>query len=313
MKAAGIDDDQINSFVTSLGDQQYVSQAAVDTVIRKKELANKPGTPFIASEADAANESMVTKEGDQLIAGQSYYDTGDKDKDGNAVYAHGGKEPVEKPALSTAQTSQKWAQLGKALHDDVKVGRGTVLTQSLTRANRALNYLATRPNIDRQGLMFIQQDIVGIFQGGVPTEEEMKNADYSTAVQKLNSLIGKYTGTFGALKWDAVTAGEKSYVRNQLQETILDMRKGIIDTIETMIAADSTGYEDIINADPDRYHRMLDAYTKTVESGLNKEAKALTTPEATSTGTPAPEAAPVAGGPDVNALAAALGLKKKAQ
>jgi len=334
LKAAGISDDQIQAFQDSLGDQQMVSQAAVDTVIRKKELSVK---------TTVAGKKFTTDQDILIPAGMNAKDMGlyadDKNPSIGHVPADGeyqvtidpqsgqpvsfvplGETPAEKPAISASQMATKWAQLGKTLHDDVKVGRGTALTQSLMRANRALNYLASHTNLDRQGLMYIQQDIVGIFQGGVPTEEEMKNADYSTAVQKINNLIGQYTGTFGTLKWNSVTAGDKSYVRDQLQQTLLDMRQGITNTIETMIAADAEGYEDIIQADPDRWHRMLDSYKAVIDSGLNKEANNLVNPPATPAAAPAaaPAATPAPaaatnGGPDINALAQALGLKKKVQ
>src|SRR5260221_474190 len=133
LKAAGIDDAQIQAFVESLGNQQYVSQTSLDTVIRKKEAQSKFGTPFIASEDDAQNASMVTKEGDKLVSGQSYYDTGEKDADNNAVYAHGGKEPVD-PSIKAGQKQQQadeksLADLGKELSKVTNPSRGNFISQ----------------------------------------------------------------------------------------------------------------------------------------------------------------------------------------
>jgi hypothetical protein len=271
LKAADVDEAQINAFVTAIGDQKTVSKAAVDTIIRKKEMAIKPGTPFIASEADAKNGSMVTKEGDQLVAGQSYYDTGEKDNDGNAIYAHGGKEPVDqegKLALKDQQLAQKqWIDLNKELNKFIRSSRGNALTQAAQRAVRALNELGEGQPLTAQMLSFIQKDISGIFQGGVPPISGMESEDFTNALQRINQLIAKYTGVQGYLHHDL---GDQ---RQYLLGLLMRLRDSTNGMLKAGLASNAEGYRTIIDSNPEQWQKLVADKMTAVEAGLSENAK----------------------------------------
>jgi hypothetical protein len=294
LKAAGVDDDTIQEFVKGLGNQQMVNRASIDTIIRKKMLSSKMSvagksfktTDDIAVPAGMKAEDMglipdPAKPGIGHVPSNGEYQVSvDPDSGQPMAYISLGETPPSNiPGATTPlQTAKRWSDLEKQLTQITKVGRGTALTQSLMRANRALNYLASHPNLDKTGLAYIQQDLTGIFQGGVPTEEEMRNTEYTTAIQEVNQLIGKYTGTFGALKWNATTAGDQSYVRDQLQSVLIDMRQSITNTLQSMITAMADGYQDIIQQNPERWQQMLTDQEKILDSGLNKSSSSLVTP-----------------------------------
>lgn len=323
LKAAGVDDAQIQSFVTSLGDKQVVSRAAVDTILRKKEASAKVGVPFIATKADAGNDSMLTKEGDSLVAGQSYYDTGDTDEDGNAIYGHGGKEPVDqtaKLALKQEEAAEKqWQKLDTELNKFIRSSRGNALTQAAQRDVRGLNELAEGQPITKQMLHYIQKDISGIFQGGVPPVTGQDAEDFTNTKQQINAFINKYTGMTSFLKGDL---GDQ---RQYLLGLLMRLRESTIGMLEAALKSSMAGYEQIINDQPDRWERMLKGKMGAVSAGLSENAKTTIAgmketpqgnlpPAMQPAGTPAAAAAaPGIAQPNVDALAAALGLKKKAQ
>jgi hypothetical protein len=299
LKGAGVDDDQINSFVAALGDAKTVSKAAIDTIIRKKELAVKPGTPFIASAADAKNESMVTKEGDQLVEGQSYYDTGEKDQDGNAIYAHGGKEPVDQDAkihLKESEAAEKqWQKLDTEMNRFIRSSRGNALTQAAQRAVRALNELGEGQPLTAQMLSFIQKDISGIFQGGVPPVSGMESEDFTNVLQKVNQLIAKYTGVQGYLHHDL---GDQ---RQYLLGLLMRLRQSTTDMLKSALASEAAGYQQVISAQPERWQQMIDGKLKAVEAGLSQNASDTMdamkeTPQGKLGPAMTPKAAPAAGG-----------------
>lgn len=317
LKAAGVDDDQIQSFVTSLGTKQVVSRAAVDTIIRKKEAAVKVGQPFIASAEDAKNSSLVTKEGDQLVEGQSYFDTGEKDDDGNGIYGHGGKEPVDQTAklhLKEEEAAEKqWQKLDGEINKFIRSSRGNSLTQASQRSVRALNELGENQPLTSQILSFIQKDVSGIFQGGVPPVGGMEAEDFTNVLQKVNQFIGKYSGVQGYLHHDL--GNQREYLLGLL----IRLRDSTTDILKSSIASEASGYKQIIDSTPERWQQMIADKMTAITSGLSKNAQ--TTMDAVNEGaqghlgpamTPKGTAAP-AGGPDIHALAAALGLKKKAQ
>lgn len=272
LKGAGVDDSQIKAFTDSLGDTKVVSRAAVDTIIRKKELAVKPGTPFIASEADAGNESMVTKEGDQLVSGQSYFDTGDKDEDGNAIYGHGGKEPVDQEAKNSLKLSEaaekQWQKLDTEMNKFIRSSRGNSLTQAAQRAVRAMDELGAGQPLTPQVLSFIQKDISGIFQGGVPPVTGMDAEDFTTVYQKLQGIIQKYTGVSGAL-FHHDLGNQREYLLGLLMR----LRESTSDMLKQALASEAGAYEQIINGEPDRWQRLIDGKMAAVNAGLSKNAQ----------------------------------------
>lgn len=315
LKAASVDDKLIESFVASLNGKQIVSRAAIDTIIRKKEAQAKTGIPFIASAEDARNESLVTKEGDNLVAGQSYFDTGEKDEEGNAIYGHGGKEPVDqehKLKLKEEEAAEKqWQKLDMEINKFLRSSRGNGLTTAVQRSVRALNELGEGQPLTSPVLSYIQRDISGIFQGGVPTVAGMDQEDFTNTMQKINNIIAKYTGVQGYFHKDL---GDQ---REYLLGLLMRLRDTTMQMLKASVASESTAYEQIIHGEPDRWTRMVDGKTHMVESGLSENAK--TTMDAmkdTPQGQLKPALTPKAkeeGQPDVHALANALGLKKKAK
>lgn len=317
LKAAGVDDGQIESFISALGSKQIVSRAAVDTIIRKKEASVKVGQPFIASAEDAKNSSIVTKEGDQLVEGQSYFDTGEKDEDGNAIYGHGGKEPTDptaKLALKDQQLEDKmWMDLNKELNKFIRSSRGNALTSAAQRSVRAINELGEGQPLTSQVLSYIQKDISGIFQGGVPPVSGMEAEDFTNIMQKVNQLIGKYTGVQGYLHKDL--GNQRQYLLGLL----IRLRDSTDGMLKAALASNAEGYRTIIDKHPEQWQKIIEDKMAAVQAGLSTNAQ--TTLDAMKTDpqgqlkpamTP-PAAGATDGGPDIHALAAALGLKKKVQ
>jgi hypothetical protein len=272
LKAGGVDEDNINAFTTALGDQQTVSKAAVDTIIRKKENQMKFGQPFIATEEDAKNSSMVTKEGDQLIAGQSYFDTGEKDKENNAVYGHGGKEPVDQEAklhLKESESADKqWQKLDTEMNKFIRSSRGNALTQAAQRAVRALNELGEGQPLTPQVLSFIQKDMSGIFQGGVPPVTGMDAEDFTTIYQKLQGMIQKYTGVSGALFHHDI-GNQRPYLLGLLMR----LRDSTSNMLKSALASEASGYQTIIDGNPDRWKTMIQGKIDATNAGLSQNAQ----------------------------------------
>lgn len=272
LKGAGVDDTQIQAFVDALGDAQTVSKAAIDTIIRKKELANKPGTPFIASDADAGNKSMVTKEGDQLVSGQSYYDTGEKDDDGNAIYGHGGKEPVD-PAVKAGQKQNSvddkaLADLGKELSKVTNPSRGNFISQNIGRAFRALNEIHEHPDLPKPTLSYIQEEVGGIFMGGVPPESALQAADVTNLKQQINATVNKYTGIVQYFK-ASDTTNQSTY----LTQLLTGLYQSTIEMAKSMMEAKVKAYPGLVERRPDDVKQLLASHEAVLSQGLTEGAK----------------------------------------
>lgn len=272
LKGAGVDDDQIQSFVSALGGKQVVSRAAVDTIIRKKEAGVKAGQPFIASSEDARNPSLVTKEGDNLVDGQSYYDTGEKDEDGNAIYGHGGKEPVD-PTVKANQKQQQTdehnlAELGKELSKVTNPSRGNFISQNIGRAFRALNEIHEHPDLPRQTLSYIQEEIGGIFMGGVPPESALQAADVTNLKQQINGTINKYTGVVQYFKKEDAT-NQSTY----LTSLLTGLFQSTVDMAKSMMEAKVRAYPGLVDRIPDQVKELLASHEDILDKGLTEGAK----------------------------------------
>lgn len=272
LKAAGVDNNQIQAFVDSIGDKQTVNKAAIDTVIRKKEAQTKFGTPFIASDQDAASESMVTKEGDQLVSGQSYYDTGEKDDDGNAIYAHGGKEPVD-PSVKAGQKQNSvddkaLADLGKELSKVTNPSRGNFISQNIGRAFRALNEIHEHPDLPKPTLSYIQEEVGGIFMGGVPPESALQAADVTNLKQNINATINKYTGIVQYFKKDDTT-NQSTY----LTQLLTGLYQSTIEMAKSMMEAKVKAYPGLVDRRPDDVKALLASHEAILSQGLTEGAK----------------------------------------
>lgn len=272
LKAAGVDNEQIQAFVDSLGERQTVSKAAIDTIIRKKEASVKVGVPFIASDTDATNASMVTKEGDQLMSGESYYDTGETDSDGNAVYGHGGKEPVD-PLVKAGQKQNSiddkaLADLGRELSKVTNPSRGNFISQNIGRSFRALNEIHNNPDLPKQTLSYIQAEVGGIFMGGVPPESALQAADVTNLKQQINGTINKYTGIMQMFKTNDTT-NQATY----LTSLLTSLYQSTVDMATSMMEAKVKAYPGLVERRPDDVKTLLAEHEKTLSSGLTEGAK----------------------------------------
>lgn len=336
LKAAGVDDDQIQAFVSSLGDQQMVSQAAIDTVIRKKELSVKTtiaGKKFttdqdilIPSGSNAADMGLVAdpaKPGVGHVPADGEYQVAIDPGSGQPIsFIPLGESPEDhQGAKDAAATEKAWQKLDTEMNKFIRSSRGNALTQAAQRAVRALNELSEGQPLTPQMLSYIQKDISGIFQGGVPPVAGQDSEDFSNVLQRVNGLIAKYTGVQGYLHHDL--GNQREYLLGLLMR----LRASTTDMLKQALASEASGYQTIIDAAPDRWQAMIDGKLKAVEAGLSQNTettmKALNaspagsnppalgvTPAAPTTPTNA--SAAQTGQPNIDALASALGLKKKA-
>lgn len=323
LKAAGIDDAQIQAFVDAMGDNQTVSKVAVDTVIRKKEMANKPGTSFIASGDDAKNPSLVTKEGDQLVEGQSYYDTGEKDDEGNGIYGHGGKEPMDnsgKLALNQSESAEKqWQKMGALIQSAMKSRSGPVgmLGTTIVRSLRALNTL-NHGKLTKQDVSNVSSDIAAIYQGGVPSIIQTTENNYGTKLQDLAETLRHYTGILSYFGNDKIMADTSAKLRQVLE----DMRNSAVVQMQKFVEMQFPFFQQIIDTNPERWEKVQKSVLDFLTAGeLSPTGEAMPPSGAPATTVTAPTTASVPGTvpppassvPDIHALASALGLKKKAE
>lgn len=313
LKAAGIDDAQIKAFKDAMGDNQTVSKVAVDTVIRKKELQSKLGTPFIASDADATNPSMFTKEGDQLVSGQSYYDTGDKDADGNAIYGHGGKEPKDTSLAVGEKDHQFWVRQFTQVVNKVNPYLSSNRTQvgvalaSYVRCTRALETLSKMP-VTKSDASNVIAEIGAVYKGGSPDAAQMLETQYHTIYGYFqNSIQGMFGKVRNYLPED---------VRRQLVSRITDLENTSRQVIENSLQAAEAGYGEIISHNQDQWDKLVGFIDKALADP--NAAKIVTEADGSQPYMPSAttdlrtdQAAHA--GPDINALASALGLKKKVQ
>jgi hypothetical protein len=295
-------------------------QSVKDFISRYQPKSAKNGVPFVATDVDAADKDKTDETGKPLIEGQMY--SAVTDADGNVTYERGGQEKSDgsdKLALKESEAAEKqWQKLDTEMNRFIRSSRGNSLTQAAQRAVRALNELGEGQPLTAQMLSFIQKDISGIFQGGVPPISGMDSEDFTNVLQKVNQLIAKYTGVQGYLHHDL---GDQ---RQYLLGLLMRLRDSTTDMLKSALASEAGGYEQIIHADPDRWQRMMDGKLAAVQAGLSQNAQTTVdamkeTPQgnlpAAMTPAGAPTAAPAQGtaGPDIHALASALGLKKKAQ
>lgn len=253
---------------------------------------------------DAAGNSVddATKSDGQMTAhvpedGQYQVVT---DNEGNIVrVVPGGKTPISPEDKAAAQATaaaskqanadeKSWQKLDAAINTFIKSARGNALSQAVQRSDRALNELAEGQPLTAQVLSFIQKDISGIFQGGVPPESGMESEDFTNILQKVNQIIGKYTGVQGFLHQDL--GDQRQYLLGLLNR----LRTSTIDMLKKMISSEAAGYQTIISATPDRWQKMVDDKMAAVEGGLSQNANiAITSTNASPAGN-LPPATPIA-------------------
>lgn len=204
------------------------------------------------------------------------------DNQGNIQkFIPGGKEPVDQTAklnLKAGESAEKqWQKLDSAINTFIKSQRGNQITTALVRADRALNELANDEVLTPQILSYIQKDISGIFQGGVPPQSGMEGEDFTTTYQKLNALIQKYTGVSGYLHTDL--GNQRDYLLGLLSR----LRESSLGILKSMMASEASGYKQIIDASPDRWTQMISDKMGAAEAGLTATAKAATESKASPT------------------------------
>lgn len=184
----------------------------------------------------------------------------------------GGKEPVDqtaKLALKAGEsTAKQWQKLDAAINQFLKSTRGNQLSTAIIRSNRALNELANDEVLTPQVLSYIQKDLSGIFQGGVPPQSGMEGEDFTTTLQKVNGLISKYTGVQGYLHSDL--GNQRDYLLGLLAR----LRESSVTMMKQMIASEAAAYQEVISQDPDRWTKMTADKITGATSGLSATAEA---------------------------------------
>lgn len=310
LKAAGLDDDTIQQFVSSLGNQQVVSRQSLDTVIRKKQMGMRNGQPFVATDADV-KAGKVDEEGNPLISGQSYQAFVDPNSGETQYIRAGGESLLGKQGTADAKQNQQdehqLADLGKELSKVTNPSRGNFISQNIGRAFRALNEIHEHPDLPKPTLQYIQEEVGGIFMGGVPPESALAAADVTNLKQQINASINKMTGIV-----QMFNTGDKTNQTNYLISLLTSLYQSTSDMAKSMMEAKVKAYPGLLDRRPDDVKALLDEHESILTKGLSEGAKS----DMAATKTPAaaaPAAKPAEGQPDINALAAALGLKKKAQ
>lgn len=199
----------------------------------------------------------------------------------------GGKEPVDQTAKINAKmgesTEKQWQKLDQAINQFLKSTRGNQITTSIYRADRALNELSSSDVLTPQVLSYIQKDLSGIFQGGVPPQAGMEGEDFTTTYQKVNAFIQKYTGISGYLHTDL--GNQRSY----LLALLTRLWESSVNILKSLISSEQSGYKGIIDQDPDRWATMIADKTNAATSGLSATAQSqVETNKMPSTVTPIP-------------------------
>lgn len=297
-------------------------QDVKDFISRYQPKAAKNGAPFLATAQDAADTDKTDETGKPLISGQMY--SAVTDADGNVTYERGGQEKPDASAGADAKQQaadeKAFAALGSAIDRFIRSARGNSLTQALQRSVRALNELSEGQPLTPQMLSYIQKDISGIFQGGVPPVAGQDSEDFTNIMQRVNGLIAKYTGMQGYLHHDL---GDQ---RQYLLGLLMRLRDSTVDMLKTAVSSEAAQYAAVVDRHPQDWQNLFEAKMQAVTSGLSQNAQTTigamsNTPAGNNPpaigaapAAAAPAAAPAPGGaPNVDALAAALGLKKKVQ
>lgn len=286
LKAAGVDDDTIQSFVESLNGQQMVNRASIDTIIRKKMLSTK---------LSVAGKSFKTTDDITVPAGMKAEDIGliaDPTKPGIGHVPNNGEyqvsvdpesgQPMSYIALGETPPpsgtgkggdadAKSWQKLDAEINKFIRSSRGNTLSQAVQRANRALNELGEGQPLTSQVLSFIQKDLSGIFQGGMPPISGMDSEDFTTMLQRVNQFIGKYTGVQGYLHSDL--GNQRDYLVGILSR----LRDSTVAMLKAAIASEASGYKEIIDKSPDQWQQMIADKLNAVTTGLSDNAQTTLT------------------------------------
>jgi hypothetical protein len=295
--------------------QMVEQQDVKDFISRYQPKAAKNGAPFVATDVDASDKDKTDETGKPLVSGQMY--SAVTDADGNVTYERGGQEKPDNSGSKDAATLQKRkTDLIKLVAKQLEARRGNWLSQGLYRCSVALQKLQGTPFMTKQDLYQIAQDVTTIFTGGVPTEDEILKSSYGT---KVSDLLGTLTS------WTCKVLGVPLQdIRAKLISIVQPLYDEMLSRFTNLMDVYAQGYLDVIEADPQWWddtkqkaihaaEHQQNAGTALVSGNLAPVGNA-TPPAATPAAAAPAAAAPAAGGaPNIDALASALGLKKKAQ
>lgn len=241
-------------------------QDVKDFISRYQPKAAKTGVPFLATGQDAADTDKTDETGKPLIEGQMY--SAITDADGNVTYERGGQEKPDNSGNKDAGAAEKaWQKLDIEMNKFIRSSRGNALTQAVQRSVRALNELGEGLPLTPQMLSYVQKDISGIFQGGVPPVAGQDSEDFTNILQRVNGMIAKYTGLQGYLHHDL---GDQ---RQYLLGLLIRLRDSTVAMLKAALSSEAAAYEQIITADPDRWTRMIDGKISAAEAGLSQNAQ----------------------------------------
>lgn len=200
----------------------------------------KPTAAMHGGAFQATDEMKGQEEADgtPVVVGQWYQ----KNTDGDLVRT--GQPPAEVNAADKgSQVNQKHkTDLVKTIAKQLEARRGNWMSQGLYRCSVALQKLHNTPNMTKQDLYQIAQDVASIFTGGVPTEDEIALSAYSTKANDLLNHITSLTGrVFGVPVED---------IRNKLISVVQPLYDELIQKFETYMDLLAQGFLDVINGDP---------------------------------------------------------------
>jgi hypothetical protein len=220
-----------------------------------------------------------------------------KDSAGNVVnYINAGKEPSAGAAATAGQKqanidNNRWSKLQAAVQKVIAMGRFNQLPTAILRADRAINELASSETLSPQVLKYIQQDVSGIFQGGVPPQSAMEDGNFETVWQQLNGYLQKWSGNPTTFATDI--GSQRSYILG----LVTRLRDSSLSVLEQAVKSQAPGYQDIISKDPARWNAMITAAIDAVTGGLTPTAAPATAAAAApTTPQPIPGITPKAGG-----------------
>ena len=283
-------------------------QDVKDFISRYQPKEAKAGAPFVATATDAADTDKTDETGKPLIEGQMYSVV--TDAKGNVTYERGGQEKQSGSEDKDAKTIQKSkSDLVKELTKEVHASRGNWLSRGLYQASIAMQKLQSTPNMTAQDLYQVALDMSALFSGGVPTEYEITKVEYGTQLGSIMQSIGSWTGKIFGLPLQDIRAKLLSVIQSLYQE-LFHRFSSLVDLI-------AQGHLDAITADPEWWATTKQAVLTAAEHNQTSNPS-MTEGNLFPIGNATPPAAPTTpapatGGPDISALASALGLKKKVQ
>jgi len=274
--------------------QMVEQQDVKDFISRYQPKSAKVGAPFQATAADAADTDKTDESGKPLVEGQMYSVT--QDADGNTIYQRGGvdKEGAvqdKADAKQNALDEHQLADLGKELSKVTNPSRGNFISQNIGRAFRALNEIQRHPDLPKPTLQYIQEEVGGIFMGGVPPESALAAADVTNAKQQINALINKYTGVVQYFNKGSIT--DQS---NYLNSLLISLYQSTTSMAKSLMEAKIQAYPGLIERRPDDVKKLLDSHEAILSKGLTEEAQTKVTEEGKgkTSAAPAANAAPAA-------------------